>query len=358
MNGPTRLEVLVNSGVNGPDSYDLSSLPQELIPLLTEKRFNDGQYNIVGRCANAEVYFYTFKETIAASEVNEQTIDYGNTCILGKKRLEEILPPVSNEENTPDFEVPWKFVVVDSSLLEVLTKGKEIARQVGIQEGIQVGIQEGRQEILDKIKDFPEIIWAALQLQPPQPLQPLELPQPLELTKDILQIDGDESVRKNVLLDYLQKQYGQHLEIDGNEASSGKNFYSRFYRSKEDFYMKCKENDEAEISAMYFMTDDELEMDTGDCQDASKKSDKFQVMAFMTRAAADEALSAMNVCKLFKRINIYASLIDYTSGNSKQNFKLVFDFINRQSSLYISSEELSIARTFRRAAHILKPNVY
>ena len=334
MKMPTRREVLVDSGVYGPDSYNLSSLPPELMPLLKEERFNNGHYSIVERHANAKVYFYAFNDTMAASKVNAQTIDDGDTHIVEGKHLEDVLPRVINEENTPDFRVPWKFSVS----IDAVELGK------------LVGKEEMKQHMLDLIKDFLAVCETIIpQLQPPQPV---------DVKKELLQMDGTEPMRNNVLIDYLQKQYGTHLEIDGNEASSGKHFYSRFYRSKEDFYMKCKENDETEISAMYVMEVDELEMDTGDCKDVSKKSDKFQVMAYMTRAAADVALLAVKKRKLFKRINIYASLIDYTSGNSTQNFKMVFDFLNRRSTLYISSEELSIAGTFRRAAHILMPDVY
>ena len=120
-----------------------------------------------------------------------------------------------------------------------------------------------------------------------------------EVMKQIMQV---EPMRNDVLIKYLKGEYGEHLEIKGNEAKSGKIFYSRFHRSKEDFYMKCKQSNAADIKALCVMEIDELEMDTGDCKDVSKDNDKYQVMAYMTRAAADVALSAANQCRLFKRM--------------------------------------------------------
>ena len=58
------------------------------------------------------MYFYVFKETLPASEVDEQTLNWGNTTMLSYK-ADEFLPPCTQRSVVTDFVVPWKFTVWD-----------------------------------------------------------------------------------------------------------------------------------------------------------------------------------------------------------------------------------------------------
>lgn len=342
VSAPKKMEVLCcEDDKDHPTYYNQDSVPEALTHKYENKSFQAGKYKLVHEMEKCAVYFYSFDKTMAASDVTAKDLEIRKVKGV-KSSIEEIFP--STSKKFPAFDIPNKFFG-EPDVLFMLRAGEERVLMQIIKQILSVhGEAEGR-HILDSLnlpQLFPTVYGTPSPSEPslPPQVEPVAPPSPAsgeqqgELLKTDYALVGQETMRNKRFVLWLKENLGDNFIVAADVPSrTGTDFYSRFSRSKQDFnyYVKKIKRITPELQAVAVTEASEedyedLQAVAGDCKEAAKHSDKNQLIANMTKTAADVAYSAVTAGVLFNTITVYGFLVDYKASKAKQLCRLVFNY--------------------------------
>lgn len=141
-------------------------------------------------------------------------------------------------------------------------------------------------------------------------------------------LKGTKSMRNQVFVKWLRSLGPEYLISADNVYRPSSN-YSRF-SSSEQFYSIVKSSTEVHAVAMTETEredklDEEEELD----EDEVKEACKWQLIANMSKTAADIATFVIQNGRLVDKITVYGFLIDYGQFTATEFRKLVFDFTGK-----------------------------
>lgn len=270
---PRKLEVVLHEVDRTPPLiYCLDALPEALYPnFLNTPRLNLGQYQLMEKLREADVYFFTFPETIAASKITVKELDMSGIReqIM---RIDEILPPLNDGISFTEFDVPQIFYARYDIVL-MLSKAEQAKRS------------------------------------PQAPQQRLT-----DFLDDSVALRGDENIKNQRFEIWLKTNLESHnIVLMANKQSQCHHFISRFAKAREDFSFfpepsKLLHHKHLPSVAVTVATnpqsplsiDDDCECEyddlyaaSGDCKEIISSSDKVQLIANMNQTVAEVGWKAL-----------------------------------------------------------------
>ena len=395
VSAPQKMEVLCSQNDKiHPDYYNVASVPPALTHQYSLSLFNSGKYKLVCRMKNCAVYFYAFDSTKGASEITRRELDL--TEVYEKKgTIKEVLPRCpSSSKKFPTFKVPEKFYGEPDVILLIEQVKQESKRK--IEQEMERRIRHAYGEQACKILQNIELsqpsetspssagldaqgasvgeLEEQFELEAPSETSPAGLDaqdaseggqfefegsqsNAVQQLMRELKLDGVEDMRNRRFAVWLRKNLGPDFIVNTDEKlPTGTDYYSRFSRSKQDFNFMLKNVIYGNVQAVAISeeSDNEDYKDVhalaGDGKELPKSDDRNQLIANMTKTAADVAYATVKAHALFNSITVYGFLLNYRTAKANNLCKLIFDFQGgKKPELIECEDDLDIEDAVQRA---------
>ena len=129
------------------------------------------------------------------------------------------------------------------------------------------------------------------------------------------------------------------FRVFGEQKDMAFPYYTRFFKSMEDFSFFKPPTNETELNAVNVTSAggdelEEAELETCESKNKAGGSDVLQLIANMNKVAGRLAAIVVGGHTLFWKIHVYGLLCDYSNMTVTEVLKLELDFKNKRSILY------------------------